>query len=336
MLGASFLPARFRNDHGHGSTSNPGYLSRKITPLLQSVSGRAFNHPIRTIVFVALLASTSYVGLLEGSLFDGAGLALGGTDFNTLIESGKRVQLGPETAWKWQMEDEESNITAIQNLVLATLVFRDSRSERFQRAAPTVNHIPIGKTKSVRAVSATRDSISSTSQDTSLAFSIPFDQAFDFLDSVQELPTAGELSSNVPEDVQRTASWVMIPARNGNKSQQNTLRWWAFNAWTNFVDLVKVCLVPINKFIGSQRVTARRTSRHYYHDSRLSVHASHLRLAVLVHAAHGIQLLAGNDSFDIILVCISVWYRCNLKARRCDKFDFTIRRAAIPGRDHWF
>lgn len=326
MLGASFLPARFRNDHGHGSTSNPGYLNRKITPLLQSVSGRAFNHPIRTIVFVALLASTSYIGLLEGSLFDGAGLAgdgVGGTDFNTLIESGKRVQLGPETAWKWQMEDELSNITAVQNLVLATLVFPDSQLKHFQRTAPTVNHIPIGKTKSGRAVSSTRDSISSTSQDISLAFSIPFDQAFDFLDSVQELPIAGELSSDLPEDVQRTASWVMMPARNGNKSQQNTLRWWAFNAWTNFVDLVTVCLILTNKFIGSQRLTARRSSRHHYHDSRLSVHASHLRLAILVHAAHGIQLLASNNSFDLILVCISVWYRCDLKARRCDKFDFT-------------
>lgn len=246
MLGASFLPARFRNDHSHGSTSNPGYINRKITPLLQSVSARAFNHPIRTIVFVALLASTSYVGLLEGSLFDGADLAgdaVGGTDFNTLIESGRRVKLGPETAWKWQMENEKSNITAVQNLVLATLVFPDSQLKHFQRAAPTVNHIPVGKTKSVHAVSSTRDSVSSTSEDTSLAFSVPFDQAFDFLSLVQELPTAGEFSSDLPRDVQRTASWVMMAAKKGNTSQQNTLRWWAFNAWTNFVDLLTVCLV---------------------------------------------------------------------------------------------
>ena len=246
MLGASFLPARFRNDHSDGSTSNPGYINRKITPLLQSVSGRAFNHPIRTIVFVALFASTSYVGLLEGSLFDGAGLAgdaVGGTDFNTLIESGKRLMLGPETAWKWQMENEESNITAVQNLVLATLVFPDSQLKHFQRAAPILSHISAGKTESVRAVSSTKGSVSSTSQDASLAFSVPFDKAFDFLDSVQELPTAGESSSDLPEDVQRTASWVMMAAKKGNKPQQNTLRWWAFNAWTNFVDLLTVCHV---------------------------------------------------------------------------------------------
>ena len=243
MLGASFLPARFRNDHGHASTSNPGYINRKITLLLQSVSRRAFNHPIRTIVFVALFASTSYVGLLEGSLFDGTDLggdAVGGTDFNTLIESGQRVMLGPETAWKWQMENEESNITATQNLVLATLVFPDAKSSHFQRAAPTVSHVPVGKTKSVRALSSTRDSITSTSQDAFLTFSVPLDDALSFLDSVQELPTAGDFSSDLTDDVQRTASWVMKVAKKGNQPPQNTLRWWASNAWTNFVDLLTV------------------------------------------------------------------------------------------------
>lgn len=247
MLGASFLPARFRNDHSYGSTSNPGYLNRKITPLLQSVSRRAFNHPIRTIVFVALLASTSYVGLLEGSLFDStdlAGDAVGGTDFNALMESGKRVKLGPETSWKWQMDDEESNTTATQNLVLATLVFPDSKSNHFQRTAPTVNHIPVGKTNSVRALSSTRDSVSSNSQDAHLAFSVPFNEALNFLNSVQELPTAGDFSSDLTDDVQRTASWVMMVAKRSNKHQQNTLRWWAFNAWTNFMDLLTVRPTP--------------------------------------------------------------------------------------------
>lgn len=255
MLGASFLPARFRNDHSYGSSSNPGYVNRKITPLLQSVSRRAFNHPIRTIVFVALLASTSYVGLLEGSLSDGTDLAgdlVGGTDFNTLIESGKRVKLGADTAWQWQMKSEESNVTAAQNLVLATLIFPDSASNHFQRAAPTANHISVGKTSSVRALSSTRDSVSSISQDASLAFSVPFDEALNFLNSIQELPTAGDFSSDLTENVQRTASWVMVVAKRGNKPPQNTLRWWAFNAWTNFVDLVTVCPAPfLNQVIGS-------------------------------------------------------------------------------------
>lgn len=250
MLGASFLPARFRNDHSYGSTSTPGYLNRKITPLLQSVSRRAFNHPIRTIVCFALLASTSYVGILEGSLFastDLAGDAVEGTDFNTLIENGKRVKLGPETAWKWQMESEESNITASQNLVLATLVFPDFSVNHFHRAAPTANHIPVGKTSSIRALSTTRNLLSSTSQDAYLAFSVPFDEAMDFLDSVQELPTAGDFSSDLTKDVQRTASWVMTAAKKAPTPPQKTLRWWASNAWAGFVDLLMVCTVSFSR-----------------------------------------------------------------------------------------
>lgn len=247
MLGASFLPARFRNDHSHGSTSNPGYLNRIITPILQSVSRRAFNHPIRTIVFVALLASTSYVGLLEGSLFDGTDLAedvVGATDFNALVESGRRLRLGPETSWEWQIDGEGPNATAAQHLILTTLVFPDSKSNLFQRTAPPVNQIPVGKIESVRALPPTRESSLPIVHDTHLAFSIPFAEAPNFLNLVQELPTAGGLSNDLPEDVPRTASWVMSVARKGNNPPRNALRWWAMNAWTGFVDLIKVCLTP--------------------------------------------------------------------------------------------
>ena len=110
MLGASFLPARFRSDHGQAETSNPGYINRWITPYLQAVSRRAFTHPIHTIVFVALLASTSYVGILEGSLLDHtsvAGNVATGVNLTSLAESGRRLNLGKETSWRWQTENRE-------------------------------------------------------------------------------------------------------------------------------------------------------------------------------------------------------------------------------------
>lgn len=107
MLGASFLPARLRHEHGHAGPSNPGYVNRQITQVLQWVSRSAFTHPIHTICFVALLASTSYVGLLEGSLFDHTSLGnnLGGADLSSLMDNGRQLRLGPETAWKWQVEN---------------------------------------------------------------------------------------------------------------------------------------------------------------------------------------------------------------------------------------
>lgn len=114
MLGASFLPARLRNDHPHVASSTPGYLSRQITPVLQSISRKAFTHPIHTIGFIALLASTSYIGLLEGSLFDHASLAENAatiTDLGSLMEGGQTLRLGEETGWQWKPQSNALNET---------------------------------------------------------------------------------------------------------------------------------------------------------------------------------------------------------------------------------
>lgn len=113
MLGASFLPARLRHEHNHVAPSNPGYINRQITRILQTIARSAFTHPIHAIVFVALLASTSYVGVLEGSLFDRGNLGndVGSTDLNSLVEGGRRLQLGEQTAWKWQTDNGGSEDT---------------------------------------------------------------------------------------------------------------------------------------------------------------------------------------------------------------------------------
>ena len=124
MLGASFLPARFRGDHGQAGPSNPGYINRWITPYLQTVSRSAFTHPIHTIVFVALLASTSYIGILEGSLLDHTSLAgnvAGGTDLVSLANGGRRLRLGTETSWKWQNENSELSEIGVVNVCIGVL-----------------------------------------------------------------------------------------------------------------------------------------------------------------------------------------------------------------------
>lgn len=108
MLGASFLPARFRTSESTSSSSKPNWLNRQITPVLQSLSRRACTHPIHTIVFVALLASTTYIGLLEGSLFDRtrAGWDVSNpTELSSLVEGSRTLCVGEETSWKWIIED---------------------------------------------------------------------------------------------------------------------------------------------------------------------------------------------------------------------------------------
>lgn len=88
--------------------SEPGWLKRQVTKVLQSISYRACLSPIHTIVVIALLASTIYVGLLEGSFFDTIryprGLA-GQVDVDLLLQGSRSLRLGESTAWKWQAED---------------------------------------------------------------------------------------------------------------------------------------------------------------------------------------------------------------------------------------
>jgi len=111
MLGASFLPSRLRGSDSTTPAGRPSWYNRQVTSLLQSLSRRACTHPIHTICFIALLASTSYVGLLEGTLFNGDASAetpLGRADFNTLLAGSKRLRVGAETGWKWQPEDNGS------------------------------------------------------------------------------------------------------------------------------------------------------------------------------------------------------------------------------------
>jgi len=113
MLGASYLPARLRSDHGHTESAKPGYLNRCITPILQSVSRKAFTHPIHTIVFVALLASTSYIGSLEDSLLDRtsvAGNGSSGINLAALVEGGRRLKLGEQTGWRWHTYNEDLDV----------------------------------------------------------------------------------------------------------------------------------------------------------------------------------------------------------------------------------
>jgi hydroxymethylglutaryl-CoA reductase (NADPH) len=103
MLGTSLLSARFR-----AAVGRPLWLSRQITSFLLSLSRRACTHPIHTIVFVSLLASTTYIGLLEGSLFDQVATLDGTssrTEWGSLVEGSRKLWVGPQTGWKWQLDD---------------------------------------------------------------------------------------------------------------------------------------------------------------------------------------------------------------------------------------
>src|SRR6187402_2852351 len=111
ILGTFFVPTRARGATTTDAPATPLWVNKKVTPLLQGLSRRACLHPIHTIVIVAVLASTTYIGLLESSLFDSVTSSpVGKADWASLLEGSRQLRVGSETGWKWQTSDTETTI----------------------------------------------------------------------------------------------------------------------------------------------------------------------------------------------------------------------------------
>ena len=112
MIGARFLPKGFQSKVTSSHSSKRGWIRQNISHWLEGISCAASKHPIHTIVIVAVLASSTYVSLLEGRLFQDSvtiNTPSSKTDFEPLLASGKTLWAGEETEWKWQTLGHDSN-----------------------------------------------------------------------------------------------------------------------------------------------------------------------------------------------------------------------------------
>jgi len=151
--------------------------------------------------------------------------------------------------WLWYAKDSRLGnwtlLTRSQNtnlVMIMTLVFPDSLSNTSPRTAPLGDEVSIPNNNSIQQLPTTWNPLSPISQDTTLAFAVPRDQASDFLASIQELPNESSRRRRRASDagVQEPSSWVMRAAKNGGQPTRGTMRLWATNFWTGFVDLIKV------------------------------------------------------------------------------------------------
>lgn len=246
MRGSALLPKQFRS-----LGNSDSWLNRNVTSTLVKVSALSCQHPIHTIVAIALIASTSYVGLLQESLFDSGIEALqhsGRVDVEALLTGSRTLELSKSTDWKWQLRDDglvpelsevrksllvlQPRLTLLQKLqhhALATFIFPDSSSSDL---APTERSVSIPSNITAHCVPNTSNLLSPISQDSSLAYYTPFEGISDFLRAVQELPAGPILEDASPK------TWIMKAARiNGNG--RASYRTWLQEGWTSFVDLIK-------------------------------------------------------------------------------------------------
>ena len=138
MIGSSFLPTRFRGEPAVSKPVAPNWISKKVNPLLQFLARLACSHPIHTVVVVAVLASTSYVGIIQESLRESTASVSGKADWSSLLDGSRSLQISPDTAWQWQNVEHPNAVHGgdVEHLALLTLVFPDTLSNDSPSTAP--------------------------------------------------------------------------------------------------------------------------------------------------------------------------------------------------------
>ncbi|KAJ5500188.1 Hydroxymethylglutaryl-CoA reductase class I/II substrate-binding [Penicillium expansum] len=237
-MATSFISKRLRSTEEERETK-PSWIRRQIVSGLQSISRRACIHPIHTLVVIAILASTTYVGLLEGSLLDTSKdprSVAGQVDADALLQGSRNLRLGESTSWKWQAEDawtdSQTEKPAAQHLALTTLIFPDSTNS--DSTAPAADDVPIPANISAASVPYTPNLFSQFTHDASLVYTVPFDQVSELLRAVQEIPTP-----SVDEDEEESKKWIMRAARGPAYGSRRAVKLWIADAWNSFVDLIK-------------------------------------------------------------------------------------------------
>ncbi|KAF4948936.1 hypothetical protein FGADI_9220 [Fusarium gaditjirri] len=239
-MASILLPKRFRGEAPVTEKTTPSWASKRLTPIAQFLSRLACSHPIHTVVVVAVLASTSYIGLLQESLFstDVESATLGKADWSTLVEGSRVLRAGPETAWNWKAVEQDAVPSAssdADHLALLTLVFPDSLSAESSSTAPRSHHVPLPQNLSITSLPSTENPFTAYSQDSILAYALPYSEGPEFLAAAQEIPNEDAVEIETRHGREKK-TWIMKAAK---VNTRNSVVQWVSNAWTEFLDLLK-------------------------------------------------------------------------------------------------
>ena len=209
----ALVPTRWRRNYDPTSPDKPTFYNRQITPFLQTVSHKACTHPVYTLSFFAVIASTTYISLLETGFFQPAAhSAHGKVDFSALSAGSRRLHIGEQTAWKWQVEEAGAHPRVAEqlrdDLALVTLAFPDAGANVSPNAL--LQSLSLPQDSSIEVMPSSENILSQISSDATLAFSMPYYQTAQFLESVKEIPAVAEVSAQAdggddePEDRKST------------------------------------------------------------------------------------------------------------------------------------
>lgn len=108
---------------------------------------------------------------------------------------------------------------------------------------------------SIHLLPSSKHLLSPVSQESTLAFSIPFEKGSEFVSSIRELSAekkAGKRQASDKDDTtpREEKRWIMGAAKGDVNGHQRTFIRRAHDAWTAFVDLLKVRIHGFRKPCG--------------------------------------------------------------------------------------
>lgn len=123
---------------------------------------------------------------------------------------------------------------------MTTFIFPDSTSKSAS-TAPAPDDVPVPTNASVQPVPYTPNLFAPFSHDSSLAYTVPFDQVSQFLRAVQEIP-----DPSADDDEAEQKKWIMRAARGPSGGSRRAFRLWMTDAWSSFVDLLMVWMLSFD------------------------------------------------------------------------------------------
>lgn len=126
---------------------------------------------------------------------------------------------------------------------MITLAFPDSLSLGSSQNVASPVSIPIPHDSSAIQLSSSSDANNAFPSDSTLAFSVPYDEATVFLADMQEIPALElkfKYEDDLNEDQREKLKWVMKASKT-NSIRSKTLSQRIQESWNSFTDLLKVC-----------------------------------------------------------------------------------------------
>lgn len=207
-----------------------------FTPGFSALSQSATKHPVRTLVIVALIASTAYLQMLEHSLFDNsssfwsAGSVAGpGSSSNRrpdLLDGSVKVTVGQHTGWQWK-ENVTSSSDDAKHLALVSLSFPLSM-ETPQPVLPLI---------------AAAEELGSNDP-LARVYAVPFDELPSFIKSVKTVPSSIAPPSADADDssvgLDERPQWVMQTGpRTGETAGLPVRMWQAIKSLWTIIKVIK-------------------------------------------------------------------------------------------------